>query len=140
MDYDNEHIPLNRGEKYTPYVKPTLQWYPHKKRQKGVEKLMEHINNEINVIGVEKRIRSLLRRRKAFYLETTDFEGNNTIWSVSGFGWASDKSGNPDNDLWDHTIGHINNCLEFLDGPQSLWEGKKRSTRRRRTVKRGLGI
>ena len=124
MDYDNEHIPLNRGEKYTPYVKPTLQWYPHKKRQKGVE----------------KRIRSLLRRRKAFYLETTDFEGNNTIWSVSGFGWASDKSGNPDNDLWDHTIGHINNCLEFLDGPQRLWEGKKRSSRRRRTVKRGLGI
>ena len=124
MNYDEEHIPIGGDGKYEPWEKPTLQWFPHKKRQKGVE----------------KRIRSLMRRRRAFYLETTDFEGEPITWHVDGWGWVSDKTRNPDNDFYDHTIGHLNNCVEFLGGSQRLWENKKRSTRRRRTVKRGLGL
>ena len=124
MDYDEEYIPIGGDSEYTPWVKPTLQWYPHKKRQKGVE----------------KRIISFLRRRKSFYLETTDFEGSPVIWSVDSWGWVSDKQRNPENDFYDHTVGHIKNCLEFLGGSQRLWTGKKRSTGRIRTIKRGKGI
>ena len=124
MNYDEEHIPIGEDDQYEPWVQPTLEWFPHKKRQKGIE----------------KRILSLLRRRKSFYLETIDFEGKPITWLVDSWGWVSDKTENPNNDFYDHTVGHIKNCLEFLGGSRRLWDNKKRSTRRRRTVKRGLSI
>ena len=124
MNYDEETIPIGDEGSYEEWVKPTLEWLPHKKRQKGVE----------------KKIRSLLRRRKAFFLETTDFEGEPVTWFIDGWGWVSDKTRNPNNDFYDHTVGHLKHCVEFLGGSQRLWENKKRSTRRRRTVKRGLGL
>ena len=124
MNYDEETISIGGDTEYVPWVKPTLQWFPNKKRQKTVE----------------KRIRSLMRRRRAFFLETTDFEGEPVTWFIDGFGWVADQSKNPTNDYWDHTVGHIKNCLEFLGGPQRLWENKKRSTGRRKAIKRGRGL
>ena len=124
MNYDNQIIPIGGDEEYEPWIKPTLQWYPHKKRQKGIE----------------KRILSLLRRHKSFMLETTDFDGEPVTWQIDSWGWVYDQSKDPNNDFYDHIIGHIKNCLEFLGGSQRLWDDKKRSTRRRMTVKRGRSL
>ena len=60
--------------------------------------------------------------------------------TIDSWGWTYDQSKDPNNDLYDHVIGHIKNCLEFLGGSQRLWDDKKRSTRRRRTVKRGRSL
>lgn len=123
-NYDDEIIPIGGDSEYVPWVKPTLQWFPNKKRQKTIE----------------KRIRSLMRRHRSFLLDTTDFDGESVIWHIDSWGWVSDQSRNPKNDFYDHTVGHIKNCLEFLGGSQTLWDSNKRSTRRRRTIKRGRGL
>ena len=91
---------------------------------------------------IERRIRSLLRRSKPFYLTTLSIEDNETIeeWYIDSGGWVSiqgRESGNY------KTLGHIKNCLEFLDGGQPMWYDPTRSIKRgyvRRNVQRGTGF
>ena len=87
---------------------PQLSWYPNKPRQKTVE----------------RRIEKLVRRYKAFYLTTTSIDEpieTEETWYIDGGNWASKTDSNGYNKL----IGHIKNCLEFLDGRRPMW-GKRR--------------
>ena len=84
----------------------------------------------------ERRIRSLLKRRKPFFLTTLNVEDNQTeeVWFVDSRGWVS----------MNESIGlvHIKNCLEFLGGPQPIWYDPERPVKRayvRRSVRRGSG-
>ena len=97
---------------------PKLVWYPDKKRQ----------------VTVERRIASLVKRKKAFYLTTTSLDQDSNeeeTWYVDGGNWASKKNDGKYNIL----VGHIKNCLKFLNGLRPLWGNqpkKKTRTRRRR--------
>ena len=66
---------------------------------------------------MERRIRNLLQRRKAFYLETLSIDDNKTLelWYIDGGGWVS-KQGELQDVQYKH-IGHIKNLLEFLEQP-----------------------
>ena len=88
---------------------PHLSWYPNKDRQRTVE----------------RRIEKLVRRYKAFYLTTTSVDESGETeetWYVDGGNWASKK----DSDGYNKGVGHIKNCLEFLDGHKPMWQ-KRRS-------------
>lgn len=83
---------------------PYLSWYPNKDRQRTVE----------------RRIEGLVGRYKAFYLTTSSLDNpseEDETWYVSGGAWASKK----DSDGYNILVGHIKNCLEFLDGRQPKW-------------------
>jgi len=88
------------------YGKPLqLSWYPNKDRQRTVE----------------RRIEKLVRRYKAFYLTTSSLDSlseEEETWYVDGGNWASKKDSNGYNIL----VGHIKNCLEFLDGNRPIWK------------------
>ena len=89
---------------------------------------------------VEKRIFSLLRRRKGFLLTTLSVKDNKTIeeWHVDSWGWVSVM--NPENGKYEGNQGHIKNSLKFLGGPQPLWYDPDRPEKRsyvRRSVRRG---
>lgn len=89
---------------------PSLSWYPNKERQRTVE----------------RRIEKLVRRYKAFYLTTTSIDElaeTDETWFIDGGNWASKTDSNGYNVL----VGHIKNCLEFLDGNQPKWI-KRRNT------------
>ena len=82
----------------------------------------------------EKRIRSLVKRKKSFYLHTTSLDGmEEQKWFVDGGGWAHSSN---------KLLGHIKNCLEFFNGPHPLWFDDTRVVKRkytRKTVIRGKG-
>jgi hypothetical protein len=87
---------------------PHLSWYPDKDRQKTVE----------------RRIEKLVRRYKAFYLTTNsvdDLSEEEETWFIDGGNWASKK----DSDGYNILIGHITNCLEFLDGRKPIWKKRR---------------
>ncbi len=90
---------------YAAYGKPpSLSWYPNKERQRTVE----------------RRIEKLVRRYKAFYLTTTSVDDDlqeEEVWYIDGGNWASKIDANGYNKL----VGHIKNCLEFLDGRHPKW-------------------
>ena len=89
---------------------PKLVWYPNKKRQ----------------LTVERRIKSLVKRKKAFYLTTTSLDQDSNeeeTWYVDSGNWAHKKDSNEYNIL----VGHIKNCLEFLGGRKPLWKKKRRN-------------
>lgn len=119
---DDAFIPIGGEEEYVEWVRPVLAWHPNKKRQKGIE----------------KRIRSLLRRHRSFYLDTINFDSEPETWFVDSWAWVSRIDS--DTGKYSITLDHLNNCLEFLGGGKRLWENKKRSTGRRRRIKRGLAL
>ena len=83
---------------------PHLSWYPNRDRQRTVE----------------RRIEKLVRRYKAFYLTTNsldDLSEEEETWYIDGGNWASKTDANG----YNKPVGHIKNCLEFLDGRQSKW-------------------
>tara|TARA_R110000824_G_scaffold397369_1_gene600210 strand:- start:1029 stop:1436 length:408 start_codon:yes stop_codon:yes gene_type:complete len=83
---------------------PHLSWYPNKSRQSLVE----------------RRIEKLIRRYKAFYLTTSSLDNSSEeeeTWFIDGGNWASKK----DLSGYNIPIGHIKNCLEFLNGRQPKW-------------------
>ena len=91
----------------------------------------------------EKKIISLLRRNKAFYLDTYSIEDGKTkqTWYVDCGGWASKQGGLEDVQF--KPIGHIKNLLKFLDGNQPMWYDPERPEKRsyvRRTIKRGTSF
>ena len=90
---------------YSGYGKPpTLTWYPNRERQRTIE----------------NRILKLVRRYKAFYLNTTSLDGNQEeTWYIDGGNWVS---------INNEFIGHIKNCLEFLQGSKPLWYNKHRES------------
>ena len=94
-----------QGLYYAAYGKPpTLTWHPNRERQRTVE----------------NRIIKLVRRYKPFNLNTTSLDGNQEeTWYVDGGNWVS-----CDNQF----IGHVNNCLEFLDGNHPMWYNKRRGS------------
>jgi len=83
---------------YSAYGKPPiLTWYPNREHQRTVE----------------NRIIKLVRRHKAFYLNTISLHGNQEeTWYVDGGNWASAN---------EKLIGHVKNCLEFLEGRKPMW-------------------
>ena len=80
---------------YSAYGKPpTLTWYPNKQRQRTIE----------------NRITKLVKRYKAFYLNTLSLEtGENEHWYIDGGNWVY-------NNDTKKLIGHVKNCIEFLSG------------------------
>ena len=72
---------------------PHLTWFRTKSRQ----------------ITVERRINSLVRRNKAFYLKIVD---EDEVWFVDAGNWTSRISSEGKYNL----IGHIKNILPFLHG------------------------
>ena len=90
---------------YSGYGKPpTLTWYPNRERQRTVE----------------NRIVKLVGRYKSFYLNTTSLDSNQEeMWYIDGGNWASCN---------DQSVGHIKNCLEFLQGSKPLWYNKRRGS------------
>ena len=89
---------------------------------------------------VEKRILSLLRRRKSFLLTTLSVKDNKTKeeWHVDSWGWVSVM--NPESGRYEDNQGHIKNSLEFLGGPKPIWYDPDRLEKRtytRRNVHRG---
>ena len=83
---------------------PILTWYPNKEYQRTIE----------------NRIIRLVRRYKAFRLNTTSLDGNQEeTWYVDAGNWASVNG---------KMIGHIKNCLEFLQGSKPLWYNKSRES------------
>ena len=104
------------------WIRPTLTWLPDKKRQKTVE----------------KRIRSLMRRRRSFYLDTINFDSERETWFVDSFSWVTQLD--PETGIYSEYVGHLKNCLQFLGGSKGLWEPINRSPKRVRRYRRGLGI
>ena len=102
-DDKNEHIHnlFIRG-----YGKPAyVEWYPSKTRQSTVE----------------NRIKRYVKRYKAFYLTTNSLDKDSNqveTWYVDGGNWVYKKDGEQYNIL----VGHVKNCLPFLDGRQPLWK------------------
>ena len=87
---------------------PHISWYPNKTRQRTVE----------------RRIEKLVRRYKAFYLTTSSVDSpleEEEMWYVDGGNWVSKIDSNGYNKL----VGHIKNCLEFLDGRQPIWRKRR---------------
>ena len=92
---------------------------------------------------IERRIRSLLRRSKPFYLTTLSIEDNETIeeWYIDSGGWVSRRG--ELQDVQYKCIGHIKNLLKFLDGNQPMWYDPERPVKRsyvRRNISRGRSI
>ena len=92
-----------QGLYYAAYGKPpTLTWYPNKERQRTVE----------------NRIIKLVRRYKPFYLNTTSLDNvQEETWYIDAGNWVS---------CGHRLIGHVNNCLEFLDGNNPMWYNQHR--------------
>lgn len=91
----------------------------------------------------ERKVVSLIRRNKSFYLEAYSIEDGKTkeTWYVDGGGWVS-KRGELQDVQYKH-IGHIKNLLKFLDGNQPMWYDPERPEKRsyvRRTIKRGTSF
>ena len=83
-------------------IPPHLSWYPHKGRQKTIE----------------NRLIRLVRRYKAFYLTTTSLDSNEEeTWYIDAGNYAGVSEG-PRKGIM---VGHIKNCLEFLQGRRPLW-------------------
>ena len=104
--------------------RPELKYNPKYKRTKGVQ----------------KRIKSFLRRNKSFLLHTISVEDNQTeeTWLVGSGGWVSRL--NKSTGVYKGTYGHIKNLLQFLGGPQPMWYDPDRPEKRsyvRRKVHRG---
>lgn len=88
----------------------------------------------------EKKVVSLLRRNKPFFIDTYSIEDGTTkeIWYIDSGGWASKQGGLEDVQF--KQLGHIKNLLEFLGGSHPMWYDPERPEKRsyvRRTVKRG---
>lgn len=87
---------------------------------------------------VQKKIKSNLKRHKPFFLTTMSLDNlNKETWFIDSWGWASVKT---ENGKYNRLIGHINNCLEFLDGPKPRWYDPNRIEKRqytKRNVSRG---
>ena len=72
---------------------------------------------------VEKRIRSLVKRKRAFYVHTMSLDGTEEQkWFVDAGNWAT-----VDNVF----LGHIKNCLEFFGGPHPVWFDATRIVKRK---------
>lgn len=83
-------------------IPPHLSWYPHKARQKTIE----------------NRLSRLVRRYKAFYLTTTSLDSNEEeTWYIDAGNYAVISEG-PRKGIM---VGHIKNCLKFLQGKRPLW-------------------
>jgi len=121
---DDEVLSLGGGndDEEVEWIRPTLTWLPDKKRQKTVE----------------KRIRSLMRRRRSFYLDTINFDNERETWFVDSFSWVTQLD--PETGIYSEYVGHLKNCLQFLGGSKGLWEPINRSPKRVRRYRRGLGI
>ena len=92
---------------------PKLEWFTTKSRQ----------------VTIERRISSLVDRKKPFYLSVDD----NEEWFVDGGNWTSRKSSEGKYNL----IGHVKNILPFLHGVRPIpWgEWNKTSAEQLKTKK-----
>ena len=82
---------------YEGYGKPPkITWYRSKSRQ----------------ATVERRITSLVRRYKSFYLTIADA---GEVWYIDGGNWATQQK--PENNK---LIGHVKNLLPFLNGKRPV--------------------
>ena len=94
---------------------------------------------------IEKKIRSLVKRKKSFYLTTMSLDNTEEqTWLVNSWGWAnvSESPSGRTNIHKDNKVVHIKNCLKFFGGPYPVWYDPKRTEKRiyiRRTVSRGKG-
>ena len=89
---------------------PHLEWFPNKIRQ----------------ATIEKRITNYVKRFKPFYLTTTTMDKDSDeveTWYIDGGNWAYKKGSNEYNIL----VGHIKNCLEFVNGRQPKWKRRRRN-------------
>ena len=81
---------------------------------------------------VEKRIRSLVKRKKAFFLTTISLDGTKEeTWFVDSGNWVWVEG---------KFIGHVKNCIRFFHGPHPLWLDDNRKPKRKyqkRSVSRG---
>ena len=75
---------------------PNIIWERNKKRQ----------------ATVERRIKSLVRRLKPFYLTVADYD---ELWYIDGGNWATQQK--PE---YNKLIGHVKNLLPFLDGKRPV--------------------
>ena len=75
---------------------PKLKWFPNKSRQ----------------VTIERRISSLVDRKKPFYLIIDD----NEEWFIDGGNWGRIKKEKKKS----LTIGHIKNILPFLRGANPI--------------------
>ena len=96
---------------------PHLEWSFKKERQ----------------ATIEKRIKSLVKRMKPFYLTVTKPDDTIEEWFVDGGSWASPKQSDG---KYYGLVGHINNLLPFIKGRSIiLWElvvGKTPKRKRKR--------
>lgn len=81
--------------------------------------------------GVEKRIRTLVKKARSFWLETNVL-GNDIKYFVDGGGWVTEVGTKG-------TVSHIKNLLPFFDGPHPVW-GEVKRTYVKRQVNRGLHV
>ena len=94
----------------------------------------------LNLMGkrtktVQKRIKSLVNRKRPFYLITSSLTEQQEVqtWYVDSGGWASIHESSEN--YSQRFLGHIKNCLEFLDGPHPLWYDPNRPIKRTRKRK-----
>ena len=57
---------------------------------------------------------------------------NEETWFVDSWGWAFTKNYN---NKYNNLLGHIKNCLEFLNGPRPKWFNLDRTEKRQYTRK-----
>ena len=91
---------------YDAYGKPPqVTWFRNKSRQ----------------TTIERRIKSLVRRYKAFYLTIAD---GDEVWYIDGGNWAHQIYDNNKYNL----IGHIKNLIPFLGGKRPIAWGEWNKT------------
>jgi len=81
---------------------PNVSWYPNRERQQTIE----------------NRIAILVKRYKPFYLTTTSLDTDEEeTWYIDAGNYAVVSKGLRKG----IAVGHIKNCLEFLQGRRPLW-------------------
>jgi len=104
----------------------TLCGYPPSKNPSVVYNI-----NKVKKQGIEKRIRTLVKKARSFWLETNAL-GEYLKYFVDDGGWVTEVGTKG-------TIAHVKNILPFFDGPNPIWGDIKR-TYVKRQVNRGLHV
>ena len=104
----------------------TLCGYPPKEKPSVAYNI-----NKVKKQGIEKKIRTLVKKAKSFWLETNVL-GDNIKYFVDNGGWVTEVGAKS-------TIWHIKNMLPFFNGPRKMaLDNPPKRKYTRRTVKRGL--
>ena len=104
----------------------TLCGYPPSKKPSVVYNI-----NKVKKQGVEKRIRTLVKKARSFWLETNAL-GDDIKYFVDNGGWVTEVGTK-------ETVAHVKNVLPFFDGPNPVWGDIKRSYVKRQ-VNRGQHV